>query len=283
MSKPGAKEAALRDLRERRALPRHAQAMLDDGAPAGIIRVKAGDEGRSGAVPVSTITETGTPGAKADPAADAAKKAAAGEPGPPAFLAFKSPSLAVACPTCAARVGAWCKRPSGHKAIDLHADRRAEADRQWELHDLPTITQRPDGTFVYDGNETRPSVGGKQELNTGPSVEAKPQGGATQEESDVRKTKKAGGKAGRAKSRTAVRATETSSTRPDGLKAGTKLAKLLDAAVDAGAKGSTEAELCRKVGWVKCMATLRRLCDRVGAKLDRKDDGRYVVVLKKAA
>lgn len=40
----------------------------------------------------------------------------------------------------------------------LHKARHAEADRLWLLHDLPTITHRRDGTYVYNGPETRPSV-----------------------------------------------------------------------------------------------------------------------------
>lgn len=33
------------------------------------------------------------------------------------------PALGVVCPTCEAKRGSWCKRPSGHKAMDLHAGR----------------------------------------------------------------------------------------------------------------------------------------------------------------
>ena len=39
------------------------------------------------------------------------------------------PPLAVPCPTCRARVGVRCVRPSGHQALDLHAARRVAADR----------------------------------------------------------------------------------------------------------------------------------------------------------
>lgn len=35
----------------------------------------------------------------------------------------RDPALEVPCPDCKARVGAWCKRPSGHKAMDLHVAR----------------------------------------------------------------------------------------------------------------------------------------------------------------
>lgn len=80
----------------------------------------------------------------------------------PNFLAHPLPSMAVACPDCRARVGTWCKRPSGHKAMGMHNRRHEEADRQWLLHDLPTITHRRDGTYIYDGPETRPSVTSKE-------------------------------------------------------------------------------------------------------------------------
>jgi hypothetical protein len=35
----------------------------------------------------------------------------------------RDPALEVTCPACGAKVGAWCKSPSGHKAMRLHADR----------------------------------------------------------------------------------------------------------------------------------------------------------------
>jgi len=39
---------------------------------------------------------------------------------------FKSPYMAVGCPTCGATVGHWCKRPSGHSGpmVAFHAARR---------------------------------------------------------------------------------------------------------------------------------------------------------------
>jgi hypothetical protein len=36
---------------------------------------------------------------------------------------------AIACPLCKAKKGAPCIRPSGHKAMDYHADRVNLADR----------------------------------------------------------------------------------------------------------------------------------------------------------
>lgn len=77
---------------------------------------------------------------------------------PPDFLKYAAPSMAVACPECHARIGTFCKRPSGHKAMLVHKARHTEADRLWELHDLPTITHHRDGTFTFDGPGTRPSA-----------------------------------------------------------------------------------------------------------------------------
>lgn len=45
------------------------------------------------------------------------------------FTIHAHPVLAVACPDCWARAGAWCKRPSAHRAMDLHGSRKREADR----------------------------------------------------------------------------------------------------------------------------------------------------------
>ena len=47
----------------------------------------------------------------------------------PDFTAYPHPVLAVRCPTCQSAPGLWCRRPSGHRASDLHAERGAEADR----------------------------------------------------------------------------------------------------------------------------------------------------------
>lgn len=46
----------------------------------------------------------------------------------PDFTAHRHPVIAVACPTCGAGAGAWCKRPSGHRAQGLHAARGDVAD-----------------------------------------------------------------------------------------------------------------------------------------------------------
>lgn len=55
----------------------------------------------------------------------------------------RDPSLEVPCPTCKARVGAWCRRPSGHKAMDLHADRERAAMAAGKLHPCPSAEARP--------------------------------------------------------------------------------------------------------------------------------------------
>jgi hypothetical protein len=43
---------------------------------------------------------------------------------------FRSPYMAVPCPTCGAKVGRWCKRPSGHSGpmVAFHAARRKAAE-----------------------------------------------------------------------------------------------------------------------------------------------------------
>ena len=43
------------------------------------------------------------------------------------FTAWPHPVLAVPCPSCGRRAGVMCRRPSGHKAADFHARRKAEA------------------------------------------------------------------------------------------------------------------------------------------------------------
>ena len=56
----------------------------------------------------------------------------------PNFTAYGHPVLAVACPTCGTAPGFWCRRPSAHMASNLHAARRAEADRVFMEQHGPT-------------------------------------------------------------------------------------------------------------------------------------------------
>lgn len=72
---------------------------------------------------------------------------------PPAldFTAWAHPVLAVPCPTCRRRVGRWCVRPSGHRAMDLHAARRAAADRAFmEQHGATASLALVDGRWLID-------------------------------------------------------------------------------------------------------------------------------------
>lgn len=55
------------------------------------------------------------------------------------------------------------------------------------------------------------------------------------------------------------------SGRPDGLRTGSKQAVMLDLALAEG--GATEKAICTQLGWKKCRVTLKRVCDKVGAKL----------------
>jgi hypothetical protein len=59
-----------------------------------------------------------------------------------------------------------------------------------------------------------------------------------------------------------------------GLKAGTKPAVLVDMVLRPG--GATEAEMCKKIGWKKCLVTLRRACAAANVELrgERKDGER---------
>ena len=64
------------------------------------------------------------------------------------FTAWAHPVLAVPCPTCGRRAGARCVRPSGHQASDLHAARRALADRAFvDKHGPKASVELVDDTF----------------------------------------------------------------------------------------------------------------------------------------
>ncbi|WP_300043324.1 hypothetical protein [uncultured Paracoccus sp.] len=69
------------------------------------------------------------------------------------FTAYRHPVLAVPCPTCAAAAGAWCRRPSGHKAAQLHNERRADADSAFILQHGTFAAIRRDGTaWIIDAH-----------------------------------------------------------------------------------------------------------------------------------
>lgn len=69
--------------------------------------------------------------------------------------------------------------------------------------------------------------------------------------------------------------------RADGLKPGSKQAMLLDLVLQPG-PGKTEEELCKALDWKKCRVTLTRVCERVGAKLDKSAKNDAGVTLFKA-
>lgn len=89
------------------------------------------------------------------------------------FEAYRHPVEAVACPDCQARAGAYCIRPSGHRAADYHAARKAEADRVFiDQHGVDAwIDRLPDGDWkVHD--DGRAALRGE----AGPKVELTPTG-----------------------------------------------------------------------------------------------------------
>lgn len=69
----------------------------------------------------------------------------------PDFTAHRHPVLAVRCPDCGRSPGVWCRRPSGHRASELHKSRRAEADRQFiEQHGPDACISRVDDEWIID-------------------------------------------------------------------------------------------------------------------------------------
>ena len=81
------------------------------------------------------------------------------------FTAFRHPVLAVACPTCQARIRTWCKRPSGHRASDFHSSRKAEADRIWESQGDPPIRRMATGwAYAHGKAEDAPPTAAARQL-----------------------------------------------------------------------------------------------------------------------
>ena len=75
-------------------------------------------------------------------------------------------------------------------------------------------------------------------------------------------TKKAKKPAKKAAAKTAAPVT----TRPDGLRAGSKMAVMFDLALNTPG-GITEKAICKELGWKRCRVTLTRTCAKVGAVL----------------
>lgn len=64
--------------------------------------------------------------------------------------------------------------------------------------------------------------------------------------------------------------------RADGLRAGSKQAIMLD--MVSKPEGATEQELCKALDWKKCRVTLKRVVEKVGAKMtSEKVEGRGTV------
>lgn len=72
----------------------------------------------------------------------------------PDFTAHSHPVLAIPCPDCPAKAGAWCVRPSGHRAADFYAARKAESDRVFiEQHgEWASIDRTPAGQWAIYPN-----------------------------------------------------------------------------------------------------------------------------------
>ena len=75
----------------------------------------------------------------------------------------------------------------------------------------------------------------------------------------------------------AGKATKTT-LRPDGLREGSAMAKLVDAVLEDG--GKTNAELCELVGWGQCLPMLRKSCEKAGLVLttvkEKGQPARYI-------
>jgi len=74
----------------------------------------------------------------------------------------------------------------------------------------------------------------------------------------------------------AAKKSKAGAARTDGLRPGSKQAIMLDMVLNAD--GATENAICAKLGWKKCRVTLKRVCEKVGAKLETKRNVKEEVV-----
>lgn len=65
-----------------------------------------------------------------------------------AFAGLRHPCLAIACPNCHVRAGAWCKRPSDHEAMGIHKSRRQAADALWVAEGAPMLDYDAEGLTI---------------------------------------------------------------------------------------------------------------------------------------
>lgn len=80
------------------------------------------------------------------------------------------------------------------------------------------------------------------------------------------------------KRRRKARAAQAAKARPDGLRAGSKMATMLDMALRP--VGATEAEICTAIGWKKCRVTLGRAAKKAGCELTHEKNEAGEVVWK---
>jgi hypothetical protein len=80
--------------------------------------------------------------------------------GPVDFCLYTHPVMAVSCPDCGAKPGRFCKRPSGHKAMDFHKARKTSADAVFiqEHGDYASIENTPRGWVVDPTGRIRPNT-----------------------------------------------------------------------------------------------------------------------------
>jgi hypothetical protein len=67
----------------------------------------------------------------------------------------RNPCLEVACPACHAKVGAWCKRPSGHKAADIHVEREQFALDESKLQRCAAAPHGSEQMALFDARAAR--------------------------------------------------------------------------------------------------------------------------------
>lgn len=225
---------------------------------------------RFGSVSSETIKETGSLLAKPNLDAQAAKNAAEAGADAIDFTKFKHPVLAVACPDCKARAGSWCKRPSGHKAMDLHGSRKQAADVAWEKTGAPLITQVGPDTFVYD-KPSAPAAAQPKETTMKTAANSKLKKPATKKSATRKpaaaKTAPKAKTSAAANARTPLKE-KAADGRPDGLRKDSKQAQMIDLALRD--EGATEQAICKELGWKKCRVTLKRVAEKIGAKLEGK-------------
>ncbi len=161
--------------------------------------------------------------------------------------------------------------PKGQQLRDMRLRRAAADDNQRRKIDAKAATDAAPAATKPDASapaihedavlEVIGEVQQEKTMKTKPKTESK----TLKAFGKIPKRNAKTAKVAKAKATTNARTPVKDGARLDGLRPDSKQSIMLDLALRD--EGATEQAICQKLGWKKCRVTLKRVCDKVGAKL----------------